>query len=289
MGDPLFSVKNSFYLGAYNNAINDAADLDGQLSEIESVERDVLVYRSYIALGSYEVVLSEIRDSAATSLLAVRLFAQYKAGSKPKGEVLSTLGEWLGDTACNRNATVLLMAGLIFANEGMYEDALKTCQSQTNLELMAHCVHVLLLMHRTDKAEQQLKAMAAVDDDATVTQLATAWVGLALGGTKLREAQYIYQELGDKFTFTASVYNGRAACFMKQGDFEDAERDLLEAFGKEPKNADTLASLITCGLHLGKSTARYVTQLKLAAPGHPAAARLAAADEQFSFAAASMA
>mmetsp|Transcript_34369 Transcript_34369/g.74236 ORF Transcript_34369/g.74236 Transcript_34369/m.74236 type:complete len:145 (-) Transcript_34369:22-456(-) len=144
-------------------------------------------------------------------------------------------------------------------------------------------------MNRSDKAEQQLKVMASIDDDATITQLATAWVGLALGGAKLREAQYIYQEMGDKYNFTAMVYNGRAACYMKQGDYEEAERDLLEAFAKDAKNPDTLANLITCGLHLGKNVSRYVTQLKLAAPSHPACKRLASFDEQFSFAATSMA
>jgi coatomer protein complex subunit epsilon len=46
--------------------------------------------------------------------------------------------------------------------------------------------------------------MSAVDDDATVTQLAAAWVGVALGGAKVQEASYIYQELGDKFTWTVS-------------------------------------------------------------------------------------
>ena len=47
-----------------------------------------------------------------------------------------------------------------------------------------------------------LQAMSSVDDDATLTQLATAWVGLALCGAKVQEAAYIYQELGDKFTWT---------------------------------------------------------------------------------------
>ena len=55
--DLLFSVRNSFYLGAYQAAIAEAADLD-TLSEGQKDERDVFVYRSYIELGSYEVWLS---------------------------------------------------------------------------------------------------------------------------------------------------------------------------------------------------------------------------------------
>ena len=53
--DLLFTVRNSFYLGAYQSAIAEASDLEG-LSELERVERDCYVYRSYIELGSYEVL-----------------------------------------------------------------------------------------------------------------------------------------------------------------------------------------------------------------------------------------
>lgn len=52
--DILFAVRNNFYTGAYNNAINEASDLEG-LSDAEAVERDVYVYRAYIALGSHDV------------------------------------------------------------------------------------------------------------------------------------------------------------------------------------------------------------------------------------------
>lgn len=52
--DILFAVRNNFYIGAYNNAINEASDMEG-LSEAEQTERDVYVYRSYIALGSHDV------------------------------------------------------------------------------------------------------------------------------------------------------------------------------------------------------------------------------------------
>ena len=52
--DVLFTLRNNFYLGAYQAAIAEAADLE-RLSEADSIERDCFVYRSYIELGSYEV------------------------------------------------------------------------------------------------------------------------------------------------------------------------------------------------------------------------------------------
>lgn len=52
--DILFTLRNNFYLGAYQAAIAEAADLE-RLSESDAVERDCFVYRAYIELGSFEV------------------------------------------------------------------------------------------------------------------------------------------------------------------------------------------------------------------------------------------
>lgn len=54
MGDVLFPVRNLFYLGAYQSAINEAQDITS-LSELDSIARDVFVHRAYIALGSAQV------------------------------------------------------------------------------------------------------------------------------------------------------------------------------------------------------------------------------------------
>ena len=53
--DLLFTVRNNFYLGSYQHAISEASDLEG-LTEQEKVDRDLFVYRSYIELGSFEVL-----------------------------------------------------------------------------------------------------------------------------------------------------------------------------------------------------------------------------------------
>jgi len=57
----LFPIQNAFHLGAYQVAINEAADVDStgtsSLSSSDAIEKDCYVYRSYIALGSYQVRL----------------------------------------------------------------------------------------------------------------------------------------------------------------------------------------------------------------------------------------
>lgn len=52
--DLLWTTRNAFYVGAYQAAVADAADLEG-LDEAASLERDCFVFRCYIELGSHEV------------------------------------------------------------------------------------------------------------------------------------------------------------------------------------------------------------------------------------------
>ena len=114
MGEPdlLFATRNSFYIGAYQAAIAEASDLEG-LSSDAKVERDSYVYRSYVELGSFEVLqqalcivvckceapslrlsalqpaINEVDESSPQTLQAVKLLAQYQ------GQKTSKVCRWL--------------------------------------------------------------------------------------------------------------------------------------------------------------------------------------------------
>lgn len=277
--DALFSLRNNFYLGAYQAAINES-DVHG-LTEEESIERDCLVYRSYIAIGSYQLVISEINDSAATPLQAVKLLAMYLAGPEYKETALSSLKEWLSDAVISNNPVLKLIAGTIYVHEQDYNEALKHTHSGGTLELYALNVQIYLKMHRSDYAEKQLKLMQQIDEDHTLAQLANAWINLAVGGSKVQEAYLIFQDFGDKYQPTVTILNGKAICLMHMGRFDEAETVLLDALKKDAKDADTNANLVVCNLHLGKPATRYLSQLKLSHPEHTLIKHVTSAEESF--------
>ncbi|XXG77172.1 hypothetical protein AAC387_Pa08g1376 [Persea americana] len=104
--------------------------------------------------------------------------------------------------------------------------------------------------------------MQQIDEDYTLTQLSNAWLDLAV------EAHLIFQDFSEKYQQTGMILNGKAVCGMHMGCFEEAESLLLEALNRDAKDAETLANLVVCSLHLGKSPSRYLSHLKLTHPDH---------------------
>ncbi|XP_047957674.1 coatomer subunit epsilon-1-like [Salvia hispanica] len=277
--DPLFGLRNNFYLGAYQGAIN-TSEIPN-LSPDDAVERDCLVHRSYIALGSYQLVISEIDSSAATPLQAVKLLALYLSSPDNKENVISSLHEWLADPAVGGNPILRLIAGTIFMHEQDYNEALKHTHAGGTMELHALNVQIFLKMHRSDYAEKQLRVMQGVDEDHPLTQLANAWLNLAVGGSKIQEAYLIFQDFSERYAMTSLVLNGKAVCCMHKGEFDEAETLLLEALNRDAKDPETLANLVVCSLHLGKPASRYLSQLKLSHPNHTLVVRASAAEQSF--------
>ncbi|XWS17981.1 hypothetical protein CRYUN_Cryun32bG0003100 [Craigia yunnanensis] len=228
-----------------------------------------------------QLVINEIDDSAATPLQAVKLLALYLSNPHDKESTISSLKEWLADPAIGNNAILRLIAGIVFMHEEDYNEALKHTNAGGTMELHALNVQIFIKMHRSDYAERQLRVMQQIDEDHTLTQLANAWLNLAMGGSKIQEAYLIFQDFSEKYTMTGLILNGKAVCCMHMGNFDEAETLLLEALNKDAKDPETLANLVVCSLHLGKSSSRYLSQLKLTHPEHILVKRASSAEDSF--------
>lgn len=286
MADPdeLYTLRNRFWLGNFQMAIAEGNNLN-RLSDKLVTERDEFVYRCYIGLGQYKLVISAVKDTAEPSLRAVKLLAQYMMDPAENGEsVKATLVEWLADPSMSGCHTLHLIAALIYEKEDMMNEAFKAVNNQSTMEMTAFYAQLCLKIFRVDLAEKIVKKLMEADEDATLTQLVSAWVGIAKGGKGLKEAAFAYEELIDKFEPTLMLLNGLACCNLHQHNFEEAETHLVQALSKSHNDPDTLINIITCYHHMGKSAEivdRYTSQLYEAAPNHPFVLKLKRAEAQF--------
>ena len=274
MSDPdeLFVLRNNFWLGNYQKAIAEGSSL-GRLSEALKIESKEFVYRSYIALGQFNIVIDEVSDSPSTpsSLQAVKLLARYLSQPQDKEIILITLNEWLSGQQTGNPSTLQLIAALIYMHEDNTKEALRCIHLGATMEQLALSTQIYLKMNRLELASKTVKMMQQADEDATLTQLALAWIHMASGGAKLQEAAYIFDELAGKFEPTSMLLNGQAVANIHLGKFEEAERLLVEALSKGQNDPNTLVNIICCFQHQGKPmdlVTRYVNQLKSVAPEH---------------------
>jgi len=262
-----------------------------RLSDALAVERDEFVYRCYIALGQFNLVLGQIKDSAPQTLLAVKLLAQYMSNPSNSAEaVKSQLGAWIQDGACP--PSIRLIAAIVYDKEDQVKEAFMALGTPTTMEQMAFYAQLCLKIARSDLAEKQLDKLTKFDEDASLTQLVSAWVNLARGGKKIQEACYAYEELIDKFEPSLLLLNGLAACNMHLRKFDEAETHLLAALQKGQNDADTLINIIACYHHMGKApdvVERYSLQLFDAHPNHPYVKKMKRVEAQFDRVAAQMA
>uniref|UniRef100_A0A0N5A8M3 Coatomer subunit epsilon n=1 Tax=Syphacia muris TaxID=451379 RepID=A0A0N5A8M3_9BILA len=269
--DLLFEVKNNFYLGAYQNCINEAQNVHLKSDE-EKIERDVYLYRAYIANNKPSLAFSEIDENTdSPALKAVRMFAKYMAKPSDRSKIVEELdAEFNGDLIADD--TMFLMGALIYMREDNYDNALRMLHQGDSLECKAAYVECLLKIDRIDLAVKEIKKMQELDEDATLTQLALAWVDSYLGKEKLKDAFYIYQEMIDKYGATPLLLVAQASCLIQQQKYDEAEKLLLDTQQKDSNNAEALINLVVVSQFLGKPPEvinRYIKQLKEDNPDHP--------------------
>lgn len=281
--DELFDIKNAFYTGNYQTCINEAQKLKIGDPEL-STDRDVLMYRSYLALKKFRVVLEEVGPSSKPLLQPLAMLATFLSNPSRKEAVVADLDSLMSGNVDVTNYVQLLVAASIYMGVGQPESALRVLHPSDHLECHALKVQALLSIHRPDLAKKELKVMQEKDEDATLTQLAQAWTNMALGGDKIQEAYYIHQEMIDKLGATSVLLNGQAVTFLAQGKYSEAEAALNEAMEKDPNNADTLVNMIVLSQHQGKApevSNRYLSQLKDMDPNHGFVVKLNKKEEDF--------
>ena len=138
------------------------------------INRDLFLYRSYLALRKFGVVRDEIGPNSAAQLRPLlRLLAFLQASASKKEAQASELEQELSQASFENNSDILVTA-MIFYSAEKFEAALRTLHmaASDDLEAMALRLQTLLKMDRVDLARKELKAMQDTDDDATLTQLA---------------------------------------------------------------------------------------------------------------------
>jgi len=282
--DELFEIRTAFYLGNYNQCVYESNKL--KPSAEKRLERDVFMYRAYMAQRKYGVVLDEIRSDAPRELLAVRHLTEYLAAPKERKEALVAAADKALTSAVDDVIGPLMAANIHFF-DGNHEAALRCLNSsgaKEALESMALTVQILLSIDRVDLAKKELKKMQDSDDDAILTQLALAWFNLAVGGEKLQDAFYIFQEMSDKHGATPLLLNGQAAALIAQGKLEEAEPILQDALDKDPNHVETLINMVVLSQGLGKApeaTSRFMSQLKDSHTDHPFVRNYLAKESEF--------
>uniref|UniRef100_A0A8C7C501 Coatomer subunit epsilon n=1 Tax=Oncorhynchus kisutch TaxID=8019 RepID=A0A8C7C501_ONCKI len=240
--DELLDVKNAYYIGNFNNPSTPEKE----------VERDMFLYRAYITKRRYAVVMGDIKASSSPELQAVKVFFFLC-----RDAFVAELDKKMAKSVDVANTTFLVMVPSIYYHDMNSDAALRSLHQRESLECMAMTIQVLPSLERVDLARKELKKM----QEATLTQLSTAWVNIAVVREKLQDAYYIFQEMSDKYSPTLLLLNGQA----------EAEGVLQEALDKDSSHPETLINLIVLTQHLGKApegTNRYLSQLKDAHRAH---------------------
>lgn len=287
-GDELYTVKNNFWLGNFSDAIAEAKALRLR-TDAARIERDCFVYRSLIGLRKYKQVMDDISDapSTPTSLASIRIFAAYShaaaspAAGSARSAAVSSMSELVAGMSDDPAlATARVVAATLFMCESKHEDALKALYSHAatrthTVETLAMTAQVHMRLDRLDLAEAAVKALQALDDESTLTLLSSAWLSVALGGDKYKDAALTFRDIMDRFGPSVPALNGQGVAFLALRRVEDAEKAFAAAAERAKAggaaDVDALINLMALYQSTGRAAdaAKLLPTLQETAPEHP--------------------
>ena len=244
-------------------------------SQVANKEKDLFMYRAYLAQKKFTVVLNEVSDSQGIEFAAIRLLAKYLAGdSSTRQDVVADIEKWSAQNHSPDEYVHLVIAAQIAYQEQLYDLSLKFIYGLDQMEASALALQSYLKLDRIDLARKELKKMQEVDDENVLTQLGQASIHLSVGsgGDKLDEAFYIFHDLAAKYGTTPLLANGQAVALMARGRYDEAEPLLFDSLEKDNNNAESLINLMVLSQFQGKGPEvgnRYLNQLKDSHPNHP--------------------
>lgn len=226
------------------------------------------MYRSYLATNRYRVVMDEVSQSSSGDLLAVRLFADYQLNKSKFADLIEIFEKKYQSDDENLHNVWRVIGAIMYIHENQLEEALRVLNGVNDLECQAITVYVLLRMCRLDLAKKTLASMTEKNEDDTLTQLAQAWFNIELGGEKIQDAHYIFDDFKDKFASSVMLLNNLAVCAMGQQKYEEPETNgyLRDGLDKEANNYDLLVNFIFYSQQTDKNAEqvvnRYISMLK---------------------------
>uniref|UniRef100_A0A2S2PLP3 Coatomer subunit epsilon n=1 Tax=Schizaphis graminum TaxID=13262 RepID=A0A2S2PLP3_SCHGA len=263
----LFDIKNSYYIGNYQQCINDAQKEPPNYGNLR-LQRDIFMYRAYLAQKKFSIVLAEIKENSPPELKPFKLLAEYLQNPGNRNSILKTLEQEL-ENMYEINHSLVIVATTIYNHEHNYESALRVLKNDDTLEGLTLSLIIYLRMNRVDLASKELKKLQEKDEDATLTQMAQAWLNLAIGGSKLQEAYFIFQELTDKYGITALLLNSQSVCYIGECEYKKAEITLLDALEKDSNDIDSLVNSLFISVHTKVSADVAKRQLNMLRDAYP--------------------
>ncbi|KAK0515966.1 hypothetical protein JMJ35_002000 [Cladonia borealis] len=260
----LLNIHNAFYQGQYKTVVEfDTSSLSAE----NKVPARTLQLRAQIASGQAKEVLANVKQEGnAPDFVAVKALAQYSTGdvSGAVSEVERLVGSQ------SEHPTVQVLGGIVLQGAGKTEEALSLLgKHQGSLEAIALTVQIHLQQNRTDLALKEVQAARKWAQDSLLVNIAESWVGLRLGGERYQQAFYVFEEMAQvPSTSATKSLVGQAVAELHLGRLPEAEAALQQALQKDPKDVEAIANFIVLNIISGKDSSELRSSLESAAPEH---------------------